>query len=273
MRSFLRSSASLVSAVASIAALALPVAQASAQTTAPAAQRPAAASKPAAALPAARKIIDRYVAAIGGREAIMKHSSSHMRGTFEMPAAGMRGDVVGKSAKPDKMVMSITFPGLGEIRSGFDGTTAWSIEPTSGPRVLDGAELAQARQQADFLAALHEEKNYTSMETVELTEFEGKKAYMLRLVRAGTDTSYEYFDAESGLLVGVRATRDTQMGPMTATTALSNYRDFGGVQLPTLITTRAAGQEIVMTLTSLEWDTVEPAAFELPPEIKVLVGK
>ena len=231
------------------------------------------AAKPAASLPAARRIVDKYVAAIGGREALTKRSSSTMRGTFEMPAAGLRGEVVGRMAKPNRMVMSINFPGIGEMRSGFDGTTAWSIDPTSGPRVLEGAELAQARMQADFLAALHDEKSFTSMETIELADFEGRKAYTVRLIRAGGDTTFEYFDAESGLLVGTRATRDTQMGPMTATTVMTNYKDFGGVQMPTTTTVRTMGQEIVMSVTSIEWDSVEPTAFELPPEIKVLVTK
>src|SRR5688500_1204264 len=237
----------------------------------PAAAKPAA--KPAASLPAPRQIIDKYVAAIGGRDALTKRSSSTMLGTFEMPAAGLRGDVVGRMAKPNRMVMSITFAGIGEIRNGFDGTTAWQIDPTSGPRVLEGTELSQARMQADFLAALHDEKNFMSMETVELADFEGKQAYTLRLIRAGGDTTFEYFDAESGLLVGTRATRDTQMGPMTATTVMTNYKDFGGIQMPTTTTVKTMGQEIVMSVTSIEWDNVEPTAFELPPEIKVLVTK
>ena len=234
---------------------------------------PAAEAKSSANLPAARTIIDKYIAAIGAREVLTKRSSSTMKGTFAMPAAGLTGDVVGMAAKPNKLTMSITFPGIGEIRSGFDGTTGWSIEPTSGPRVLDGTELEQARLQADFLASLHDPKNYTSMETVELADFEGSKAYKIRLVRTDADTSYEYFDAETGLLVGATATRDTQMGPMTATTIMSNYKDFGGLQMPSTITTRTMGQEIVMSVTSVEWDTVDPAAFELPAEIKVLVTK
>ena len=234
---------------------------------------PAAVAQSSADLPAARTIIDKYVAAIGGREALTKRSSSTMKGTFAMPAAGLKGDVVGMAAKPNKLTMSITFPGIGEIRSGFDGTTGWAIEPTSGPRVLDGSELTQARLQADFLATLHDPKNYTSMETVELADFEGGKAYKVRLVRTDADTSYEYFDAETGLLVGVTATRDTQMGPMTATTVMSDYKDFGGLRMPSTITTRTMGQEIVMTVTSVEWDTVDPAVFELPAEIKVLVTK
>lgn len=260
-----------VGAVAVLASCVAPQAATPAGNPTPTVTTPAA--RPASSLPAPRQIVDKYVAAIGGREALMKRSSSAMRGTFEMPAAGLRGEVVGRMAKPNKMVMSITFPGIGEMRSGFDGTTAWSIDPTSGPRVLDGTELAQAQAQADFFAALHEEKNFTSMETVELADFEGKKAYTLRLIRAGGDTTYEYFDAESGLLVGTRATRDTQMGPMTATTVMTNYKDFGGVQMPATTTVKTMGQEIVMSVTSIEWDTVEPTAFELPPEIKVLVTK
>ena len=269
MTTSVRSFAPLVGAFLA-AAMAAP---AGAQATAHTGHATPAAAKPAVSLPAPRQIVDKYIAAIGGRDALVRRSSSSMRGTFEMPAAGLRGEVVGHMAKPNKMVMAITFPGIGEMRSGFDGTTAWSIDPTSGPRVLEGAELAQAKIQADFLAALHDEKSFTSMETVELADFEGKKAYTLRLVRPGNDTTYEYFDAESGLLIGTRATRDTQMGPMTATSVMTNYKDFGGLQMPTTTTVKTMGQEIVMTVTSIEWDKAEPMAFELPPEIKVLVTK
>ena len=273
MSTSVRYFAPLSRAFLAAAALGVAAAPAGAQATAHTGHATSSAAKPGASLPAPRQIVDKYIAAIGGRDAVLKRSSTSMRGTFEMPAAGLRGEVLGQMAKPNKMVMSITFPGIGEMRSGFDGTTAWSIDPTSGPRVLDGAELAQARIQADFLAALHDEKSFTSMETIELADFEGRKAYTLRLVRAGTDTTYEYFDAESGLLIGTRATRDTQMGPMTATSVMTNYKDFGGLQMPTTTTVKTMGQEIVMSVTSIEWDTVPPDAFELPPEIKVLVTK
>lgn len=277
MSSSVRTFAPLSRALVTLASLVVLASPAAAQATghtghaAASAAKPAA--KPAATLPAPRQIIDKYVAAIGGRDVLLKRSSSVMRGTFEMPAAGLRGEVVGQMAKPNKMVMSINFAGIGEMRTGFDGATAWSIDPTSGPRVLEGAELAQAQMQSDFMAALHDEKNFTSMETVELADFEGRPAYTVRLVRAGTDTTYEYFEVESGLMVGVRATRDTQMGPMTATTVLTNYKDFGGVKMPTTTTVKTMGQEIVMTVTSMDWDTADPAAFELPPEIKVMVAK
>lgn len=276
MSRFVRTSAPMARALVAVAAAGLLASPALAQATGHAghhhhATPPAAKAK--AALPTPRQVIDKYLVAIGGRDALVKRSSSRMSGTLSVPAAGLSGDVVGMAAKPNKLVLTITLPGIGEMRSGFDGTTGWSIEPTSGPRVLDGTELAQTRIQADFLAQLHDEKNFTSMETVELADFEGTKAWKLRLVREGNDTTYEYFDAESGLMIGVEATRDTQMGPMTAITVLSDYAEFGGVRLPKTVTTKTMGQEMVMSITSMEWDTVEASAFELPAEIKVLVGK
>src|SRR6476619_1014731 len=42
-------------------------------------------------LPSARSIIDRHVKAIGGRAAILAHTSSHATGTFSMPAQNITG--------------------------------------------------------------------------------------------------------------------------------------------------------------------------------------
>src|SRR3982750_2609286 len=68
----------------------------SAQTT-PSASPPApkleASPKAEAELPAARSIIDRHIKAVGGREAILSHTSHHATGTFSVPAQGLVGTV------------------------------------------------------------------------------------------------------------------------------------------------------------------------------------
>src|SRR4051812_18527590 len=46
---------------------------------------PVAPAAPSTALPSARSIIDRYVEAIGGRKAILAHTSTHASGTMSMP--------------------------------------------------------------------------------------------------------------------------------------------------------------------------------------------
>ena len=261
----------LLAIAASSAAIASP---AQAQPAATPAASAASSATPSAPLPAARQVIDRYLKAIGGREAFLKRTSSHAKGTFEIASAGLRGDMEVYAAKPNRSLISITFPGVGSMTSGYDGTVGWSIDPSMGPMLLEGEQLEQRRIDADFFATLHEEKNFKSMETQELTEFEGRKAYKLKLVRHSGDEQTEYFDAETGLMLGSVVTRDTPMGPIDATSVIAEYKDFGGVKIPTRVTQRMlAGQEIVLTIATVEWDAVDPSVFDLPAEIKPLVTK
>src|SRR5262245_40455947 len=72
-----------------------------------------------ASLPAARTVIDRYIKEIGGREAVLAQTSSHMIGTVAMPAAGLTGTVEAFHAKPNKSLQRISLPGIGQLQEGF----------------------------------------------------------------------------------------------------------------------------------------------------------
>lgn len=236
----------------------------------PAAAAAAPSAKPAA-LPSAQVVIERYVKAIGGREAVLRHSSMKSTGTFEIPAAGIKADVESYAMKPNLMYVKINIPGMGEMLQGYDGTTAWAMDPNSGPRVLAGKELAQVVARADFTGELHDSASYSVMETVEQTTFEGRPAYKVHLVRKGGDESYEYFDTETALMLGSTSTVESQMGTMQVTILRQDYKDQGGVLAPTTMIQRAAGAEIVIRAATVEWDTVSPEVFALPPQIKALV--
>ena len=104
-------------------------------------------------LPPARQIIDRFVAAVGGADAILKHRSRRVMGTFSVPAQGLSGELEVLAAAPDRQVVRIKLAGIGDIQQGFDGRVAWTIDPMTGPRVLEGAALEQAR--ADEIGRAH----------------------------------------------------------------------------------------------------------------------
>ena len=58
-------------------------------------QAPAKAPATAASgLPNARDVINKYIKAVGGREAILAHKSMHGTGTVSVPAQGMTGTLV-----------------------------------------------------------------------------------------------------------------------------------------------------------------------------------
>lgn len=230
-------------------------------------------TKATTALPAARQLVDRHIKAIGGKDALLKYTSRTIKGALELPAQGMRADVVIFAASPNKALQKMTIPGMGEIVQGYDGTVGWAIDPTQGPMLLEGKMLEQMKRQSDFRQEMHDPKEFKSMETLEITDFEGAKAYKVKLIRATGEELFEYFNTESGLMVGQTATVESAMGPVSTTSVHSDFKNFSGILVPTRMVTRIQGQEMIMTVTSVEMDTVQPSVFDLPEQIKALVSK
>lgn len=236
---------------------------------APAATPPTAATS--AALPSARSIIDRHIQAIGGRKALTAHSSTRMSGTFAMAGSGMSGSVEVLAAKPDRTLNRIVLAGIGEILEGYDGQVAWSASPMTGPMLAQGKELAQKKFDADFYGELHDPARYASITTLEKTTFEGRPSYKVSLVRKDNVEDFEFYDAETGLKAGAILSRETQMGAVTSTVWQGDYKKFGDILMPTTLRHTNIGIQIVMTITTVEYDTVAPSAFEPPAAIKALI--
>lgn len=227
--------------------------------------------KPAGTLPPAREILDRHVKAAGGREAFKAIDSTHLRGSVAIPANGMSGSIEVFAARPNKTLMKMTLAGIGDTLEGFDGTVAWAMSPMTGPMVVTGEELEQKKFESDFDGMLNPESRYESMKTLEQTTFEGRPVYKLELTRKGGGTEIEYYDVETGLKAGSVLERKNQMGTITVTTALSDYKKFGAIMQPTTLTQSAMGAKVVMTITSVEANKVDPSVFELPAEIKAII--
>lgn len=227
-------------------------------------------SAAAADLPSARSIIDRHVRAIGGREAVLSHSSTHASGTLSMPMAGMTGELDVYAAKPNRSLVKITLGGVGSVVEGFDGTHGWTLSPMTGPMLLDGRQLEDKRFDAEYHGELKHDGRYASMTTLEKTEFDGRPCYKLRLLRKSGVEDIEFYDVATGLKAGGITTRETQMGTVTATTVERDYKKFGNLLQATTIRSQFSGMEQVITLTSVEYDGVPPSVFEMPAEIKAL---
>jgi hypothetical protein len=227
----------------------------------------------AQALPPARELVDRYIELIGGRAAILERTSTHMTGTFAMPAMGLTGDLEVYSADPGRTVTTVNISGLGEIRSGFDGEVGWAVDPMVGPRVMEGGELAQAKDEAAPEATLRDPKLVESLETVEKTSMNGQDCYRVRIQWKSGRESFDCYSVETGLIVAIQQKSESPMGTIDVTVNMNEYKDFDGIKLPTRIVQQMMGAEQVMTITTVDFGAVDPAVFELPAEIKALVAK
>ena len=214
------------------AGLALAQAQAQAQTKIESAKPEAKGDDKAAAdLPSVDKILDKYVEALGGKDAIEKLTSRTVKGSFELPAMGASGSFEAFAKAPNKSGSRIEIGGFGEIRSGFDGTKAWSQDPMSGLREMSGAELSTAKIDADFFRELHMKQLYKKLEVKGKDKVGGADTYVVEVTPPEGSSEKLYFDTASGLLLRHDAERENPQGKMAIETYYEDYRVVDGVKV------------------------------------------
>ena len=233
---------------------------------------PVAAQAPAA-LPPAKDLIAKFVAATNGTAVMAKHQSVRSKGRFELPAAGMSGDLEISQARPNKTMMRITVSAIGQIEQGFDGTTAWSINPMQGPRVLTGRELEAIREESSFGTSSRQGPNVASAETVEKTEMNGEPCFKVKMVWKSGRETFDCYSVASGLLIASMGKQESPMGTIDVTNLISDYKDFGGQKVATRLTQQVMGNEQVLIISSVDYDAADPGVFEMPAAIKALVDK
>jgi zinc protease len=222
------------------------------------------------ALPSAKEVLDRYAKAIGGKDTFNKNDSQHATGTVQMKAQGLSGKLEVWAARPNKLLMKMSMPGIGDFNTGYDGKVAWMSSALTGPMLLEGKMGAEIATQADFDHALHDPKDYTKMEMLGTEEFNGEQCYKLKLVHRTGFESTEFFSQKTGLQRGFIATQESPLGPITSTTLVTDYKKFGDLLMPSRISQKAAGVETVMTMDEMEFNKVDTAIFELPADVKAL---
>lgn len=224
-------------------------------------------------LPDGKALVAKHIAAVGGREAMEKHTSIHQSGTFSMAAMGIDGPVHIYRAKPNFYLQQITLGSFGEMSSGYDGTTAWAVNPMQGASVLTGEMATQSKQAADFFSDFPDIAKYKTIETVAVEDFEGKKCYKVKLVKAEDNSeAMQFFDVETGLAAGMmRSIENPQMGKVEVTVVMADYKDQGGVKMPSKIIQKTPQGDVVLTFTTVEFDKVDAKTFALPDAVKSMV--
>jgi hypothetical protein len=193
--------------------------------------KPAADAKPAAALPTVDEVLDKYVKAVGGKEAIMKHTSRSLKGTFDIEAMSMSGPLEMLSKAPNKNTMTISLPGVGNIVQVFDGEKAWSSNPMEGLRELSGPELAAMKRRSDFYTELNLKSQYKSLSVKSKETVGSAEAYVLEGVTGEGAPDKLYFDVASGLLIRQDSENDSPQGKVATETYMEDYKVVDGVKL------------------------------------------
>ena len=185
----------------------------------------------AVALPTVDNILDNYVKAIGGKEAIEKITSRAMKGTFDIEAMSISAPVEMYSKAPNKSATKIDVPNFGVVNRVFDGATGWDSNPASGLRELSGLELSQMKRGSDFYQELNYKKNYAKMEVKGIEKVGSNDAYVIEATPTEGSTEKLYFDVKTGLLVRQDGEFDSPQGKMQVETYVDDYKVVDGVKI------------------------------------------
>jgi len=220
---------------------------------------------PAVKMPTAQEVLAKYVQAIGGRVNNEKIKSRLMKGSLEIPAAGIKGTFENYAAAPGKSLNKATLAGVGEIVEGFDGTTAWSINPIQGNRDKQGEELAQTKLTYNFYREVNLDKLYPKVELKGMEKLGDKDVYVIVGTPESLPSETFYFDTKTGLLLRQDSTIISPEGKMPTKTFFEDVREVDGIKIPFKIRSVLPQFEIVVTITEVKNNvSVEDAMFIKP---------
>jgi hypothetical protein len=213
----------------------------------------------------AEEIIEKSLAATGGRQAHQRLTSVRMLGTFELPAVGATGKVELLAKAPNKRLTRTEVEGFGEVKQGFDGEVAWADNPMQGYVELSGDALAVIRREAVFLGDLKWRELYARAELKGKQKLGEREVYVVQLTPREGKPITRYYDAESFLLVRADAEQPTMQGMTVVETRFSDYRDVGGRKLPFTITQLIPDGELIVRITEVQENVEIPDALFRPP--------
>lgn len=225
----------------------------------------------AAQFPSPQQLMARHDSLIGGRAALESRESVRIVGTLSIPMAQIESPFEILKRPPNSYQLRSSLGPLGELRQGFDGTTAWAIAPGEPPAILTGEMREQVIRQADFFGDLHDTTKFKSATTAGEAEFEGRTVYEVRMVRYDGTELTEYFDKATGLSAGGITSSDTPGGKVRQVSIHSDYKAFDGYRVASRIVQRNPNFEVILTIQTVEFGTVDSASVALPDAVKALV--
>lgn len=175
-------------------------------------------------------VINNYVKAIGGKEAISKLKDVTMNLTGEVQGASL--EIVVQKKSPAKFSQAVNVVGMGEVQKQvYDGTKVRSSGMQGSEDITDPEKVKAVALQAYVVpeaeyAALGAKLSYVGKEKVNSIDTHKIE------VTIGSVKMTEFYDATTGLKVRQSITADTPMGSQTIITDFSDYKDVSGVKMP-----------------------------------------
>jgi outer membrane lipoprotein-sorting protein len=217
----------------------------------------------------ADEIIDKHLAAMGGKDKLKAVQSERITGKMVM-GQGMEAPFTLEMSRPNKMRMEFTFQGMTGVQA-FDGKTGWSVMPFMGktdPEAMPEEEVKKMQEQSDMDGLLMDYKEHgRTVELVGKEELEGTPVYKLKVTQKSGDVFYVYIDAEQYLQLKQTGKTKVRGQEIESETIFGDFKKVDGLVFPHSIEQKAAGMPggMVMTVSKIELNpSVIDTRFTMP---------
>lgn len=209
----------------------------------------------AAATPAAgadqnitsQAVIDQYLKAIGGKEALAKITTSSA--DLTMTVAGQTVTGVIRNAAPNKSFLSMEMGGTPVMKRVFNGQTGYQ-EQMGLKKELTPEELKMYSDIKGLFPQLHYQSSGFKLSAPTVAAVNGESVYKIVVTKPSGNTGTEYYSVATGLLIKEESTVKISGQDVDQAMEYSNYTKVGEVQMPATMTQTVMGQQFEMSLSN-----------------------
>lgn len=220
--------------------------------------------KPAASTPApsAEEIVNKYIAAVGGVEAMGKLNTRVQTGVILVAGRETPIEVITKA--PNKR-MSISHGPNGDSITAYDGARGWLGNTGRPAREMSAPESDAAGLDAQFFLAPVLKTTFKELRRGRPEKVGDVTCNVLVGTRPGQPPVRLYFDADTGLLVRMVRYGETPVGRNPTQIDYADYKEVDGVKIPLRWTlARTTGRFTIQIKDVKQNVAVEDARFSKP---------
>lgn len=201
----------------------------------------AASSAAASSLPSVEQVLDRYVKALGGQEALSRVKTRIIK---RAPLSGTSSessvDELLQKA-PAKVAILQQSPGY-TLWAGFDGTKAWAQDSLKSYwGVLSGSQLHSLMREAELYPGSRLRSDYKDVKVMGTESVGDRQATVVAGVSPEGTREKFYFDSRTGLLSRRHIEEHTPFGWFPLDMNYEAYREVDGVKMPFVVRLISAG--------------------------------
>ncbi|MEQ8624191.1 MAG: insulinase family protein [Vicingaceae bacterium] len=177
----------------------------------------------------AEKVIEDYIAALGGEKKLKKVESISMDMSASMQGTPFNLNVV--NVNGEKLLQTVQVNGMVVQKTVYNGETGQTSSP-QGKTMMSEEELADMKfETVIFPELLYNTEDY-SIELLGIDTKNDEKVYVVEITKPNGEKQKDYFSVDSHLEVASETTQETPQGDMVMQRSFSDYKEVKGIMFP-----------------------------------------